>query len=519
MIELVDRVSNREATDADMLRLEALLADNADARRFYLRRMRVDADLVLDLAEQSEEFGPVQPRSSSRSLLQRMSSRPVASAIGVAAITLAATLLVMAVLPISPFVARNTKKTTHDKPTDDKPEHVARLVNWRNDEWLEDSRPPLRDPRLEVGRRLVLQQGLAEIVYDKGARVILEGPTEYEVQSAKGGYLRLGKLVARVEKKDAQGFFVDTPAGRAEDLGTEFGVEVDRSGTALTQVLEGRVQVSGPGADGIVVRELTANEAIRSERVSDDQVKLVTAAATPGYFVQSLPEIKITTVGDGIGYDEPHQPAFLSTDVAKPFDVDGDNVYGTAGYLMFGGNNELENQSKRPFGDHIDRLPSWVSVSAGPRFSGVAYGYAHYAAIDDPTKQHGESVADWSSRSGIALSEQGDAGDWLAMVKFTIKPGTPQHFRLGVMAGNEAGADGRWDSTGIRLTGPDGAIATVAELPVTRPLGAAGWVFFDIDTDGATSGNFTVFAQKRLPTQGPSVGGLSFDIPVADPMD
>ena len=83
---------------------------------------------------------------------------------------------------------------------------------------------------------------MVEIEYDSGTRVVLEGPAEYRVgikvagtkaQREKGfnsGYLRVGKLVARVEKTKAKGFFVETPSGaRVEDLGTEFGVEVKRS--------------------------------------------------------------------------------------------------------------------------------------------------------------------------------------------------------------------------------------------------------------------------------------------------
>ena len=41
-----------------------------------------------------------------------------------------------------------------------------------------------------------------EITYDTGAKVILQGPVTYEVESAAGGYLSIGKLTARVAKRD-----------------------------------------------------------------------------------------------------------------------------------------------------------------------------------------------------------------------------------------------------------------------------------------------------------------------------
>ena len=40
-----------------------------------------------------------------------------------------------------------------------------------------------------------------EIAYDSGATVILQGPCQYEIESARGGFLSLGKLTARVEKR------------------------------------------------------------------------------------------------------------------------------------------------------------------------------------------------------------------------------------------------------------------------------------------------------------------------------
>ena len=52
-----------------------------------------------------------------------------------------------------------------------------------------------------LGDKFALASGLMEITYDTGAKVILQGPVTYEVESAAGGFLSLGKLTARVEKK------------------------------------------------------------------------------------------------------------------------------------------------------------------------------------------------------------------------------------------------------------------------------------------------------------------------------
>ena len=52
------------------------------------------------------------------------------------------------------------------------------------------------------GRSVELASGLMEITYDTGAKVILQGPVTYSVE-ANGGYLAVGKLTGKLEKKVA----------------------------------------------------------------------------------------------------------------------------------------------------------------------------------------------------------------------------------------------------------------------------------------------------------------------------
>ena len=53
---------------------------------------------------------------------------------------------------------------------------------------------------VSLGDRFALASGLMEITYDTGAKVILQGPVTYEVD-ANGGYLAVGKLTGKLEKK------------------------------------------------------------------------------------------------------------------------------------------------------------------------------------------------------------------------------------------------------------------------------------------------------------------------------
>jgi RNA polymerase sigma factor (sigma-70 family) len=61
----------------------------------------------------------------------------------------------------------------------------------------EDRRPKTT---VSLGDKFNLVSGLLELTYDTGARVILQGPVTYEVESPAGGFLSVGKLTAKVDK-------------------------------------------------------------------------------------------------------------------------------------------------------------------------------------------------------------------------------------------------------------------------------------------------------------------------------
>ena len=64
-------------------------------------------------------------------------------------------------------------------------------------DWGLEERP---GNHVALGDKLALASGLMEITYDTGAKVILQGPVTYEVES-NGGYLAVGKLTGKFEKK------------------------------------------------------------------------------------------------------------------------------------------------------------------------------------------------------------------------------------------------------------------------------------------------------------------------------
>jgi hypothetical protein len=87
---------------------------------------------------------------------------------------------------------------------------------------------------------LRLNSGLAQVVFYSGARVVLEGPAEFQIKSSGEAFCRAGRLTAEVPPQ-ASGFQIRTPQIGVTDLGTVFGLDVKDRQTEL-HVFKGRVE-------------------------------------------------------------------------------------------------------------------------------------------------------------------------------------------------------------------------------------------------------------------------------------
>jgi hypothetical protein len=107
--------------------------------------------------------------------------------------------------------------------------------------------------RFPAGKRLALTNGLAELTFSSGAKVILHAPAQFAVAGPLEADLQLGKLTAKVPHSDtgrgAAGFTVATPSGKVVDLGTEFGVNVADDHTMHVVVFVGEVIVNSPSTN------------------------------------------------------------------------------------------------------------------------------------------------------------------------------------------------------------------------------------------------------------------------------
>ncbi len=142
-----------------------------------------------------------------------------------------AALLILAVSII--LVDRYMRSTSY------RPEMVATVIESTDSQWGDVSLDIQNGKLLRAGT-YYLKDGFSEILFARGAKIVLEAPSYFNLETDNRMYLRSGKLVAYVNQ-EARGFTVQTPSGSVVDYGTEFGVAVDENGVMQVTVFEGRV--------------------------------------------------------------------------------------------------------------------------------------------------------------------------------------------------------------------------------------------------------------------------------------
>jgi hypothetical protein len=343
---LTDMACNGAITEEDAAQLERLLRGNAQAQQFYLKRMSFDTWLRWEVADQVQEptsvDSPPPVIVSVGSPYGRAgwlsSGWPVAYL--VAAVVLGIGLMIGAVTHVSQSiqVVRQHLPSTFGRRaggeggrTVDATQSpvVGQITGTLDCRFAAGSKTEERRTKAVIclGDRLDLVSGLLEITYNTGTRVILQGPVTYEIESPAGGYLSVGRLTAKVDKRleirDKSPdiphpssliphplFVVRTPNAVVTDLGTEFGVEVTRSGETTSHVFRGLVRVQRTGADGTVEpegRTVGENQTVRIESSAGSRQIVALHSFSPSHFVREIPRrtimvfdlVDVVAGGDG----------------------------------------------------------------------------------------------------------------------------------------------------------------------------------------------------------------------------
>ncbi len=240
---------------AGRARLNALLAESGEARRFYVRSMALSASL-------HDYAGELQSDEPER-VVRVPAWRWVVGGLAAAA----AVVLAFWIPETRPTVERLTSASDDDA-------FVATLSATNGSRWKGDG--PALGEELRQGRQLDLVSGFAEVTFNSGAQVVLEGPATLDLTSAWEAVLRRGSLRANVPP-EAVGFRISNPDVEVTDLGTEFSMVAGEHGGTEVFVLKGSVEASAEGrAQPITLREQQARRFDRSSitEVRDREQKL-----------------------------------------------------------------------------------------------------------------------------------------------------------------------------------------------------------------------------------------------------
>ncbi|HVR83998.1 MAG TPA: LamG-like jellyroll fold domain-containing protein [Planctomycetota bacterium] len=232
--ELMEALRDGTIEGAQVARLDQLLAEHPEAVEYFVDRAWLRADLDARLGGQPALMLPV---------TRTRSNRRVAFGLAAAAVLLVALLLALVTRPPRTEAVGLSY------------EGCAVLTKALGTRW-EGSGPAVGSV-LPKGR-LAFESGVIQVEFFSGARVILEGPADFELLSSNEGLCRYGKLRAFVPPQ-AQGFTVRTSGITLVDRGTEFGLRLDRSGDAEVHVFQGLVEIHAKGSRS----ELPVGRALR----------------------------------------------------------------------------------------------------------------------------------------------------------------------------------------------------------------------------------------------------------------
>ena len=139
-----------------------------------------------------------------------------------------------------------------DPPTEgSSPPVTALLVNEAGATFA-GSRAP-GDVRFGPGR-YELRKGAIHLRFANGTDLVMEGPAEFEILDVLHSRLSYGKVRA-VVPPTAHGFTIATRRASFEDMGTEFGLHVERgTGVETLHVFDGQVDVRQSGSNALLNR-------------------------------------------------------------------------------------------------------------------------------------------------------------------------------------------------------------------------------------------------------------------------
>jgi hypothetical protein len=296
LLDAVGQLCNGAIGDADGRELDELLAEDPQARRLYTNYMWMHACLYAEGASLGDSGAGLENESDRLQFDPQTAVPLTPQLVGGEAQRLGAWLFIAAaIFGVAAFSSWMTHRLTsggyvaRDRSIASSPENseaVARVTGTHNCRWRDPQHSVAYGETIYAGERIELAEGLAEIEFSDGATVLLEGPATFEVNAADRVALVNGRLAAVVPRQ-ARGFRVHTSALDVFDVGTEFGLIAQESGSSEVHVFNGIVKADILDGNGKPLQRLELNAA-EAARINALSTTVVEFPADDAQFIRNI---------------------------------------------------------------------------------------------------------------------------------------------------------------------------------------------------------------------------------------
>ncbi|QDU75836.1 FecR protein [Bremerella volcania] len=270
-----------------------------------------------------------------------------------------------------------------------------------------------------------VDEGNLELLYESGAKVILQSPAQFRLISGKHLFLQEGRINVHCPTPQSHGFVVETPSSLAKDLGTEFAVEVAADSVKQDEfhVFTGKVSLR-PKLSPYQLR-LSQGEATRLDHATStpagidvDLKRFIRSLASPSQAYRELvlehnPAIyyEMSDQGDGrtlynaiedqyhakiVQSRHPHNHWAPGFNGGTSFHMDG----------MIGRTYAVAADYPKAPGNHLT-VTAWIYAESRPCWGSIAKNWGHN---DDP-KSRGEfhfGLYQFSGNLEASINDQTD---------------------------------------------------------------------------------------------------------------
>jgi ferric-dicitrate binding protein FerR (iron transport regulator) len=277
--------------------LQERLKSDAAARAVFRERIDLEAGLRTwaadGLLDEPPAANPARPTESPERSWLRWKVTLLASAASILAIAFWWT---QQPGPAQREVAEQHRQTEAQEPTRTAI-LLGRLVQQPDCIW--EQGPSLQEDRFSPGM-IKLTAGAAELRFDSGTNVILEGPCELKIETVDSAELLAGTVFVDVTEI-SNGFLLETPEAQVIDDGTQYAVSLDSQVTEV-HVFDGSVIWTSAESDSDFEERIPSGEARRYLRSDPGRSRHIPFGQRQ--FVQRIEEsVRDAGGGDLLAYD------------------------------------------------------------------------------------------------------------------------------------------------------------------------------------------------------------------------